>query len=120
MQLPSYRWDSNSCWLDTALELIFYTTNRDFSVSFAPTFVSIPQTHCMWPLVQAMDLRNTLQHENDNTGLSNTLTMQRDGIRTHLKNERIVSKPKEFSSLFVSTSSATWYFLANSVLFRAG
>lgn len=97
----SYCWDKNSCWIDTALELIFQTVNRDFTTTFGPLFANTPQTNVMWPLYQAMDLRHTIENDPDHTNMAIVLGNQRDGFRKFLKSERIIKFPFQFNSLFV-------------------
>jgi hypothetical protein len=109
MTRPSYCWDCNSCWIDTSLELIFNTVNRDYFTSFEPRFAHIRQNEAMWPLCQAMDLRHTIQDDPltaaPQSNATSVLKTQRDGFRKHLKSQRIVSQPYQFNSLFVSLFS---------------
>lgn len=103
--LPSYKWNRNSCWLDTALQLIYGVIKRDYYPSFQPLFANLSQEDRLWALVQAMDLWYNIDNGSDRDIRDSValLSTQRDGFRKLLKSQRIVAEPYESNSLFVGT-----------------
>lgn len=99
-QLASYPWSKNSCWLDTALELLFNAVIRDFT-DFSSRFEDINPECAFAPFFKIMDLRKTLPGSGGD--VSEMLGLHRDGFRAHLKKCRLIRTTKELDSIIVRT-----------------
>lgn len=83
----SYRWKSNSCWLDSSLTAIFSSVSRDYASSMDPMFSKLPENHPLLDLRQLMYTRlETVSLPGYQEGGSVILSNQRDGFRQILMN----------------------------------
>ena len=82
--IPSYRWSNNSCWLDTALEILWHALNRDFK-TFAACFTSVmadpsSQHTALHSLFQLLDTRYTMSTGQSSNHTVDVLSEQRDSF----------------------------------------
>ena len=109
---PSYKWNQNSCWLDSALECLWAIIMRDFD-SFDACFsmVSAAETTPIYDLYQRMEQRRTLYLSQDASNYRvSVLSAQRDSFRNvllqrdlHYNNRKIIDSGRSSESLFVRT-----------------
>ena len=99
---PSYIWKNNSCWLDTALELLHATVSYDFE-TFSAACETLPAESAFRYLYCMLQTRQTLDSTTTTTkGLSLHLSKQRDELRVKLVAEKITKSTSSFEPLFVS------------------
>ncbi|KAJ6481243.1 hypothetical protein C8R47DRAFT_1322273 [Mycena vitilis] len=91
-----YPWSHNSCWLDSALELLFNAVTRDFA-DFSSRFDDVNPDCALAAFFKIMHLRQTLPGSGGDT--SDMLRLQRDGFRAHLKKCRLITSVKGFDSI---------------------
>ncbi len=89
--LPSYKWSSNSCWLDTSLEMLWNVVLPDFN-DFATCFEQILGTGveeaALYQLYQLLDRRHTLYRTESPAYSVAILTAQRDQYRRLLADRK--------------------------------
>ncbi|KAJ6478267.1 hypothetical protein C8R45DRAFT_1216466 [Mycena sanguinolenta] len=95
-RLVGYPWANNSCWLDSALELLFSAVTRDFT-DFSSRFDDINPECAITPLFKIMQLRHTMAGSGGNP--LDMLRLQRDGFRAHLKKCRLIASVTQFDSI---------------------
>jgi hypothetical protein len=81
IQIPSYPWKKNSCWLDTSLELIFATVCYNFE-EFSQICQKLPSDSDVRLLYNILNERQTLQL--DKPDISAILSKQRNMLRSRL------------------------------------
>lgn len=112
--LPSYNWERNSCWIDSALQLIYMVAKKDYWSSFQPLFSNLSEDDSLRHLAAAIDFRVLLDLEATDTDSSisfriDKLSAQRDGFLQQLKRNGIVKHPYRFNALFVSPQSSNYW-----------
>ncbi|KAJ6514135.1 hypothetical protein DFH09DRAFT_1099690 [Mycena vulgaris] len=103
VERPSYRWKKNSCYLDTALELIFQTVTRDFHRQFGARAANLHAEEPITHLFEHMTFRKTIDEDNfdkTNPVVLQTLATKRDGFRKFLKRAKLVPDPYAYNPLF--------------------
>jgi hypothetical protein len=102
---PSYPWANNSCWLDTALELLFQTVMRDFR-DFSVRFEDMHMETSLHILFRVLEMRKLV--DEDDEGAADKLSQQRDNFRKHLQNKKLVKSATSFESVFVSSFNSLY------------
>lgn len=102
----SYRWNQNSCWLDSSLTVLFAAASRDYYDSMDPMFSELPASHPLLSLRQMIYTRlETVDLAGYEPGGSNLLAQQRDGFRKVLRDvPRSTVTLTNFNTMFVSKS----------------
>ncbi|PPQ82454.1 hypothetical protein CVT26_012730 [Gymnopilus dilepis] len=98
---PSYPWDSNSCWLDTSLQLLCSAVGRNFS-QFSLFFQPLPDDSSLRKLFEVVYARRRMEWEG--IADSHRLREQRDEWRWVLKELGIIS------DVDVAESLCVWMF----------
>lgn len=117
---PSYKWANNSCWLDTALELLWNAAMRNFNdlrTAFSGLRASELQSTPLYALYRLLDTRRDLYLTNSSNHTVEVLSKQRDDFRKCLHNAKIASLAG-FDSVSVS-SFMTFYFYKPLILLNS-
>lgn len=100
----AYPWSSNSCWLDTALELVFAVFCRnhgDFTNRFSS--VSDKMAFPLWRLHELLNSRKAQHGELGNSAdAAGRLLLERDGFRSFLFEQKIINSMHDMETLSVS------------------
>ena len=98
---PSYSWKQNSCWLDTALELLHATVSHNFE-EFSKACESLPDESTLQYLYNMLHARQTLDPTAKD--ISSQLSKQRDSLRVRLVKEKVTltRTMSSFEPIFVS------------------
>ncbi|KAF8069336.1 hypothetical protein FPV67DRAFT_1415419, partial [Lyophyllum atratum] len=94
----SYPWSSNSCWLDTALQLLFAATSRSFD-EFSQLFKLLPKGSGLRALYETLETQRAVDPKD--ASASQTLLKRREALRKILRNKRIIGGLATFESVFV-------------------
>jgi hypothetical protein len=109
--LPAYPWSSNSCWLDTSLQVLYMAVTRNFN-EFKTVCEPLNPDVALGVLYAIFQDRFDLDFEGDNT--SAILESQRDAFRVFLHKKKIINslnkpesavvRPEQFYMLFIRRS----------------
>ncbi|KAF8075742.1 hypothetical protein FPV67DRAFT_1648897 [Lyophyllum atratum] len=91
----SYPWTSNSCWLDTSLQLLYMTVVRHFE-EFSSVCQHLPSGSVFHAFSKALVSRHSLGPD---ARTSKALAAQRDTLRAVLKKAGLAKKRNEFEPL---------------------
>lgn len=83
----SYRWHTNSCWLDAPLQVLYTAITQKFD-EFTKVFKSLKPGSALHTLFQTINERFELDPEEDNATV--VLGFQRDQLRIFLHKKRII------------------------------
>ena len=117
---PSYKWANNSCWLDTALELLWNAAMQNFNdlrTAFSGLRASELQSTPLYALYRLLDTRRDLYLTNSSNHTVEVLTKQRDDFRKCLHDAKIASLTG-FDSVSVS-GFMTLYFYKPLIIFNS-
>lgn len=99
IQIPSYPWEGNSCWLDTSLELLHATISHDFK-DFSHACQDLPTDSVLRTLYDMLQTRQNLAHDTPN--ISATFSKQRNNLRSKLVRAKEATSMTSYEPLFVS------------------
>ena len=107
LAMPAYKWNNNSCWLDSSLQAIYVLITRDYP-AFVKRMESVPEGTGLYVLVQHLKARRLLTQE-INPGSSPSLLIgrlqqSRDVLRKELSIRKLIKSPDAFDSPFVSNT----------------
>lgn len=99
---PSYPWKHNSCWLDTALELLYTCLMRNYQ-EFSIILDSLGQDSTVRVILESMTNRRRIIMDAGigNVKVSSQLGEQRNKIRHHLLDLGIIESLDGFDTIFV-------------------
>lgn len=92
----SYPWENNSCWLDTALELLHATVSYNFD-AFAKACELLPRDSPFQELYGMLLARQTQKSTSEVT-----LSQQRNDLRTTLVSVNLAASDTSYEAIFVS------------------
>lgn len=107
--MPSYKWESNSCWLDNSLELLWNTLLPDFE-NFSSCFSHLQsidiQKQPLYALFRVLQLRTDLSRSESENHTVEVLTRQRNNFREELAEGGTISTRSltGFDAITVSSS----------------
>ena len=92
--MPSYKWENNSCWLDTSLELLWNALLPDFK-GFSSCFSSVPtddiRQQPLYSLFRLLQFRKDLYISESENHTVAVLTTQRNTFREDLVTGGVIS-----------------------------
>ena len=94
-----YQWSSNSCWLDTSLQMLFVSLLAHLD-ELAPIFSHLPVDSGLQKVYNHLKARKLFESE-DRSAISAMLTTQREEIRNILVKNRNVGSMNSFGPLYV-------------------
>lgn len=102
---PSWRWNKNSCYLDSSLELIYAAINLDLA-DFVVTFDNLSSENPLHHLFKCLNSRWTIEAalEFGDPQLSDQISQERDLLRNYLAEQKYISSISTPESLWVSNS----------------
>ena len=74
---PSYPWKLDSCWLDTALELLYTCLMRNYQ-EFSIILESLGEDSALRPILESMETRRQIIMDVSDAKISSQLGEQRD------------------------------------------
>ena len=95
----SYIWKNNSCWLDTALELLHVTISYNFK-TFLAIYETLPAESAFHYLYHMLQKWQTL--DSTTKGFSCHLSKQQDELCVKLVAKKVAHSTSSFEPLFVS------------------
>jgi hypothetical protein len=99
----SYRWRSNSCWLDSSLTVLFAATSRDFPM-IQKSLAALPLGHILHQLSEILAKHvEQAALPGFESGGCRILTTMRDELRKALVNANCVQGMGSSDAMFVST-----------------
>lgn len=97
----SYPWKRNSCWLDTALELMYITCGRNWD-EFGRLVGTLNRGSGTRKVLELIGARRKLLDNTSVKDISSQLSRHRDDLRSHLAEKKIIRSEASFESVFVS------------------
>lgn len=77
---PGYPWKSNSCWLDTSLELLFVSAMRNFG-DLSACFATVPEDSLLYRFYKTLESRKEIDYDEPDLVVSEELSRHRDDLR---------------------------------------
>ena len=97
----AYPWSSNSCWLDSSLQIFFIAINRNFQ-DYSEGIQDTPKTLGLKSLYSMFDKRRISEIQDSEKTLSTSRRKERDSFRKLLKKKEAIRSIDEPESLLVT------------------
>ena len=104
---PSYINKTNSCWLDTALEVAYNIIQRSFQ-SYSDRFAKIPSDSIAYCLFEVIDHRHLAYGQGGENNSPKWLSSTRDALRSTLEQNGFLKSTKTPENIFVSLYPASY------------
>ena len=119
--IPSYKWESNSCWLDGSLEVLWNTLLPDFenfSNCFSHAHHFDIQQEPLYALFRMLQLRRDLYMAESPNHTVEVLTAQRNTFRENLVASGILTAAAltGFEAITVSSPHILCYFYSKTII----
>jgi hypothetical protein len=99
---PSYPWKNNSCWLDTALELLYIVLMRDHEEFLIIRLDYLDENSALKVILGVLEKRWEISLNSSDGEISSQLGKQQDEIRGYLCGVNLVDNLRSFEAVFVS------------------